>query len=67
MALCLVMALALISFFCFFFTEHAIIRISSRVSFYCIMIDQTNELPEDGLKPWPETLRYGENTWFSRI
>ena len=29
------------------------------------MIDQINELPEDGLKSSPETLRYIENTWFS--
>ena len=62
----LVMTLALISFFYFFFTQHAITRISSRVSLYCIMIDQINELPEDGLKSSPETSRYIENTWFSR-
>ena len=30
------------------------------------MIDQINELPEDGLKSSPETSRYIENTWFSR-
>ena len=65
-ALCLVMTLALISFFCFFFTQHAITRISSRVSLYFIMIDQINELPEDGLKSLPETSRHIENTWFSR-
>ena len=51
----LVMTLALISFLCFFFTEHVITRISSRVSVYCIMIDQSNELPEDRLKSSPET------------
>ena len=33
---------------------------------YCLMIDQINELPEDGLKSSPKTLRYVENTWFSR-
>ena len=31
-----------------------------------IMIDQINELPEDGLKSSPETLRYSENKWISR-
>ena len=30
------------------------------------MIDQINELPEDGLKSLPETSRHTENTWFSR-
>ena len=30
------------------------------------MIDQINELPEDGLKSWPETWRYTENKWISR-
>ena len=54
-ALCLVMTLALISFFCFFFTQHAITHISSRVSLYFIMIDQINELPDNGLKSSPET------------
>ena len=29
------------------------------------MIDQINELPEDGLKSSPGTSRYMENTWFS--
>ena len=53
-AFCLVMKLALISLFCFFFTQHAITRISSRVSLYCIMTDQINELPEDGLKFCPK-------------
>ena len=65
-ALCLVMILALISFFYFFFTQLAITCISFRVSLYCIMIDQINELPEDVLKSQPETSRYIENTWFSR-
>ena len=64
-ALCLVMILALISFFYFFFTQLAITCISFRVSLYCIMIDQIDELPEDGLKSQPETSRYIENTWFS--
>ena len=27
------------------------------------MIDQINELPEDGLKSSPETWRYTENKW----
>ena len=31
-----------------------------------IMIDQITELPEDGLKSSPETLRYTENKWISR-
>ena len=30
------------------------------------MIDQINELPEDGLKSVPETLRFTENKWSSR-
>ena len=30
------------------------------------MIDQINELPEDGLKPSPETSRHTENKWISR-
>ena len=30
------------------------------------MIDQINELPEDGLKSSPETLRYTESKWISR-
>ena len=30
------------------------------------MIDQINELPEDGLKSSPETLRFTENKWISR-
>ena len=31
-----------------------------------IMIDQINELPEDGLKSSPETSRYTENKWISQ-
>ena len=38
-------------------------RISSRVPLYCIVIDQINKLPEDGLKPSRETSRYIENSW----
>ena len=30
------------------------------------MIDQINELPEDGLKSSPETSRYTENKWISQ-
>ena len=30
------------------------------------MIDQINELPEDGLKSSPETLHYTENKWIGR-
>ena len=30
------------------------------------MIDQINELPEDGLKSSPETSRFTENKWISR-
>ena len=30
------------------------------------MIDQINELPEDGLKSLPETLHFTENKWISR-
>ena len=60
------MTLVLISFFIiFFFTQHVITRISSRVPLYCIVIDQINKLPEDGLKFSPERSRYIENTWIS--
>ena len=30
------------------------------------MIDQINELPEDGVKSSPETSRYTENKWIYR-
>ena len=30
------------------------------------MINQINELPEDGLKSSPETLHFTENKWISR-
>ena len=30
------------------------------------MIDQINELPEDGLKSLPEMLRFTENKWISQ-
>ena len=30
------------------------------------MIDQINELPEDGLKSLPETSRHTENKWISQ-
>ena len=30
------------------------------------MINQINELPEDGLKGSPETSRFRENKWISR-
>ena len=30
------------------------------------MVDQINELPEDELKPSPETSRYTDNKWISR-
>ena len=64
--LCLVMTLALISFFCFFFfTQHAITRISSRVSLYFIIIDQINKVPENGLNSLPETSR--KNMVLSKI
>ena len=54
-------------FFCiFFFTQHVITRISSRVPLHCIVIDQINKLPEDGLKSSPKTSRYVDNTWISR-
>ena len=62
-ALYLVMTLVLISFLFFFFTQHVITRISSRVPLYCIVIDQINKLPESGLKSQPETTHYIENTW----
>ena len=32
-----------------------ITRISSGVSLYCTMIDQINELPQDGLKSLPKS------------
>ena len=41
---------------------HAITRISCRVSLYCIMIDQINELPEDALKSSLETSRHIKKT-----
>ena len=47
----------------FFFTQHVVTRISSRAPLYCIVIDQINELPENGLKSSPDTSRYIENTW----
>ena len=50
-------------FFCFFLTIN---HISSRVSLHCIMIDQMNELPDDGMKSSPGTSRYKENKWISR-
>ena len=34
----------------FFFTQHVITHILSRVLLYCIAVDQINKLPEDGLK-----------------
>ena len=40
--------------------------ISSRVSLYCIIIDQINKLPEDGVKSLPKSLRYIENKWISQ-
>ena len=62
------MTLVLVSFFfvLFFFTQHVITRISSRVPLYCIVVDQINKLPEDGLKSSPEMSHYIENTWISR-
>ena len=53
-------------FVLFFFTQHVITRISSRVPLYCIVIDQINKLPEDELKSAPETSCYIQNTWISR-
>ena len=50
----------------FFFTQHVITCISSRVLMYYIVIDQINKLPEDGLKSLLETSRYIKNTWISR-
>ena len=41
----------------FLFAQHAITRVSSKVSLCFIMIDQINELPEDGLKSLPKTWR----------
>ena len=43
-ALCLAMTLVLISFF---FTQHVTTLISSRVPFYCMVIDQINCLKMD--------------------
>ena len=43
-----------------------ITHISSRVSLHCIINDQINKLPEDGVKSLPETLHYIENTWTSQ-
>ena len=53
-------------FVLFFFTHYVITRISSRIPLYCIVIDQIDKLPENGLKSWPETSHYIENTWISR-
>ena len=36
--------------FSFFFTQHAIARVLSKVPFRYLMFYQINELPEDGLK-----------------
>ena len=44
------MALVLISSRSFFFTQHVITPISSRVPLHCAMFSHINELPEDGLK-----------------
>ena len=60
------MTLVLISFYAFFFTQHVITHISSRVSLHCIINDQINKLPEDGVKSLPETSHYIENTWTSQ-
>ena len=49
-------------FVLFFFIQHVITSISSRVPLNCTVIDQINKLPEDGLKSSPETSRYTENT-----
>ena len=62
----LAMTLVLISLFFFFFTQHVITRISSRLPLYCIAIIEIEKLPEDGLKSLPKTSRYMENTWISR-
>ena len=44
------MTLVLISFCSFFFTQHVITRISSRVQLRCTMFYQIYDLPEDELK-----------------
>ena len=49
-------------FVLFFFIQDVITSISSRVPLNCIVINQINKLPEDGLKSSPETSRYTENT-----
>ena len=52
-------------FVLFFFTQHVITRISSRVPLNCIVTDEINKLPEDGLKSSPKKSRYIESTWIS--
>ena len=47
-ALCLVIALVLIGFCSFFFTQDMITRISSRILLHCIFY-KIKKLPEDGL------------------
>ena len=50
-------------FFCFFFfTQHVITCIASRVPLSCVMVDQINKLPEHEQKSSPETSHYLENT-----
>ena len=53
-------------FLSFFFTQHEITCISCRVPLRCIVIDQINKLPEDGLKSSPKTSHYIENTWINQ-
>ena len=55
------MALALISFYYFFFYQHEIYQISSRVLLHCIMFYYINELYEDGLNSFTRTLRKKRN------
>ena len=65
-ALCLVMTLVLISFLLFFLHLACHYSISTRVPLSCIIINQINKLPEDGLKSLPEKPHYIENTWISQ-
>ena len=60
------MTLVLISFYDFFLHSAVITHISSRVSLHCIINDQINKLPEDGVKSLPETSHCIENTWTSQ-
>ena len=53
-------------FVIFFFIQHVITLMLFRVPLYCIVIDQINKLPGNGLQSSPETSCYIEITRISR-